>query len=57
MTTVDEAPADSGIRDARTIANSALLPQRHPNHGLFICDVLDATPKDDVASMDHPIFC
>src|SRR6202051_88346 len=35
---------------------SALLPQRHPNHDLFICDVLDAIPKDDMASMEHPIF-
>jgi plasmid replication initiation protein len=34
----------------------ALLPQRHPNHDLFICDVLDAIPKDDMASMEHPIF-
>lgn len=34
----------------------ALLPQRHQNHDLFICDVLDAIPKDDMASMEHPIF-
>jgi len=34
----------------------ALLPHRHPNHDLFICDVLDAIPKDDMASMEHPIF-
>jgi plasmid replication initiation protein len=34
----------------------ALLPERHPNHDLFICDVLDAIPKDDMASMEHPIF-
>jgi plasmid replication initiation protein len=33
-----------------------LLPQRHLNHDLFICDVLDAIPKDDMASMEHPIF-
>jgi plasmid replication initiation protein len=35
---------------------SALLPQRHPNHDLFVCDVLDAIPKDDLASMEHPVF-
>jgi plasmid replication initiation protein len=35
---------------------NALLPERHPNHDLFICDVLDAIPKDDMASMEHPIF-
>src|SRR3954452_14491761 len=35
---------------------SALLPERYPNHDLFICDVLDAIPKDDLASMEHPVF-
>jgi hypothetical protein len=33
-----------------------LLPERHPTYDLFICDVLDAIPKDDMASMEHPIF-
>jgi len=32
-----------------------LLPQRH-DHDLFFCDVFDAIPKNDVASMEHPIF-
>jgi hypothetical protein len=36
--------------------SGVLLPLRHPNHDLFICDVLDAIPKDDMASMEHPIF-
>ena len=34
----------------------ALLPDRHPTPDFFVCDVLDATPKDDMASMEHPIF-
>jgi plasmid replication initiation protein len=34
----------------------ALLPVRHPNHDLFVCDVFDAIPKDDLASMEHPVF-
>jgi plasmid replication initiation protein len=34
----------------------ALLPHRHADDELFICDVLDAIPKDDMASMEHPIF-
>lgn len=38
----------------KALAKSLLLPQRHPD--LFICDVLDAIPKDDMASMEHPIF-
>ena len=33
-----------------------LLPARHPNPDFFVCDVLDAVPKDDMASMEHPIF-
>ena len=41
---------------AKGASRVALLPQRHLNHDLFICDVLDAIPKDDMASMEHPIF-
>ena len=33
---------------------SVLPPLRQAD--LFICDVLDAMPKDDMASMSHPIF-
>ena len=40
----------------KEVDRPALLPERHPNHDLFICDVLDAIPKDDLASMEHPVF-
>ena len=33
-----------------------LLPDRHRNSDFFVCDILDAVPKDDIASMEHPIF-
>jgi len=33
-----------------------LVPVRHPNMDMFICDVLDAIPKDDMGSMEHPMF-
>jgi hypothetical protein len=33
-----------------------LLPDRHPIQDFFICDVTDAIPKDDMGSMEHPIF-
>jgi len=33
-----------------------LLPERHPNHELFICDFGDVIPKSDIASMEHPLF-
>lgn len=52
---VEELVAD-GVDAGKAAGRSALLPQRHSNHDLFICDVLDAIPKDDMASMEHPIF-
>ena len=33
-----------------------LLPDRHPQGDFFVCDILDAAPKGDVGSMEHPIF-
>jgi len=33
-----------------------LLPNRHPEPDVFVCDVFDAVPKGDLASMEHPIF-
>lgn len=33
-----------------------LLPERHPKSDLFICDIAGAAIKDDMASMEHPIF-
>ncbi|QDU98615.1 replication initiator protein A [Lignipirellula cremea] len=37
-------------------ARSPLLPERHPTLDFFVCDVFDAAPKGDMASMEHPIF-
>ena len=36
-------------------ARSPLLPDRH-QRDFFVCDVFDAAPKGDAASMEHPIF-
>lgn len=33
-----------------------LLPDRHPIQDFFVCDVTDAIPKDDMGSMEHPVF-
>lgn len=33
-----------------------LLPVRHPQRELFLCDVADAVLKDDMVSMEHPFF-
>ena len=35
---------------------SPLLPLRHPERDFFICDIFDAAPKSDTASMEHPLF-
>lgn len=35
---------------------SPLLPDRYPTPDFFVCDILDAVPKGDMASMEHPIF-
>ena len=35
---------------------SPLLPDRRPTPDFFVCDILDAAPKGDMASMEHPIF-
>ena len=32
-----------------------LAPDRHGGD-FFVCDILDALPKDDMASMEHPLF-
>jgi len=34
----------------------SLLPDRYPNQDFFIADIFDASPKDDLASMEHPMF-
>ena len=47
---------ESAVVEDQVEGRPLLLPQRHPTHDLFICDVLDAIPKDDMASMEHPIF-
>lgn len=33
-----------------------MLPDRHPNKDFFILDVSNAAPKDDMASMEHPVY-
>ena len=35
---------------------SSLLPKRYDDNDLFVCDIIDAVPKGDMASMEHPMF-
>ena len=46
-------PVDGDEMDG---GRSPLLPARHPTGDLFVCDIFDAAPKGDMASMEHPIF-
>jgi plasmid replication initiation protein len=39
-----------------TSKQGMLLPERHSKKELFLCDIGDAVLKDDIASMEHPIF-
>lgn len=32
------------------------LPDRYPTGDFFVCDVFGAAPKDDLGTMEHPIF-
>jgi hypothetical protein len=43
------------LDDSRS-ERSPLLPDRHPEPDFFICDIFDAAPKSDTASMEHPLF-
>lgn len=35
---------------------SDLTPMRHPQMDIFVADIMDASPKDDLGSMEHPMF-
>ncbi|WP_170576214.1 replication initiator protein A [Ruegeria atlantica] len=41
---------------AVTETGGGLLPDRRQQGDFFVCDVFDAIPKDDLASMEHPLF-
>jgi plasmid replication initiation protein len=34
----------------------SLFPDRTGQRDFFVCDVFDAIPKDDLATMEHPVF-
>lgn len=49
-------PAPLAEVGENTKERSPLLPARHLQRDFFVCDVFDAAPKGDTASMEHPIF-
>ncbi|WP_417725738.1 replication initiator protein A [Salipiger sp.] len=44
------------MASAPTGGPGGLAPDRHPTADFFVCDIFDAAPKDDLGSMEHPIF-
>lgn len=38
------------------IPSGGLAPDRYPQRDFFLCDIFDAIPKDDLATMEHPVF-
>jgi len=38
------------------MSGASLIPDRHLTGDFFVCDLFGALPKDDLASMEHPIF-
>lgn len=47
---------EAWARNRMNATGGRLAPDRHPQREFFIADFLDAAPKDDMASMEHPIF-
>lgn len=41
---------------ALVVAPAVLAPVRHPQRDFYVADLLDIAPKDDMASMEHPLF-
>lgn len=50
------APVENAPAPAPAPALSTLSPIRHPQIDFFVADILDASLKDDMASMEHPFF-
>jgi plasmid replication initiation protein len=53
---VGEMAKEPELPDEVEHVRSPLLPDRRPTGDLFVCDIFDAAPKGDMASMEHPIF-
>lgn len=55
-TTIPEKGNESSDMTAITTGRQGLLPDRHPTGDFFLCDIFEAIPKDDLATMEHPVF-
>jgi len=48
--------SSAGMTGPGMVGAGALLPERHRQRDFFLCDIFEAIPKDDIASMEHPLF-
>ncbi len=46
----------SDLTASRSLSRGGLAPDRYLQADFFVCDILDAIPKDDLATMEHPVF-
>lgn len=53
---MDTETTNLGEVDEPGRALAPLMPDRHPQYDLFICDVADAVLKDMMANMEHPFY-
>ncbi|SDD17508.1 Plasmid replication initiator protein [Cupriavidus sp. YR651] len=49
-------PFDTVPTKQPSAGSGRLLPDRYTQRDFFVADILDAAPKDDIASMEHPLF-
>ena len=47
---------DRGGGEDQSKAEAVLIPERYPQHELFLCDVSDAILKDIMQEMEHPFY-
>ena len=48
--------SETGDNNDRSEGERALIPERYPQHDLFVCDVADAVLKDIMQDMEHPFY-
>lgn len=56
MSAAEPAPGGRRRRRAAPVPAAAPLPPELPSGGFFVADIFDALPKDDLGSMEHPMF-
>jgi len=56
ITNYSETPEESKTENLPVLVKKHLTPRRSKRVDFFVADILGWVPKDDVASMEHPLF-